>query len=191
MKNEINYNLNLPYYYIEDLYSTEELNYINEFMELNHNPHFEDVPAEGVIKKTNVKVISWHLVESALYKAHQGMQHLNNIGFCYDFYPMNNFDTVNFNTYDSSNLGEYGWHTDSTDSNQRTDIKLTVIINSSTEPYEGGDFEIFRHGIIPVPEINKPGNMIVLSPFWNHRVLPVTKGVRKSISFWVIGPKFR
>jgi len=37
----------------------------------------------------------------------------------------------------------------------------------------------------------KKGDIIVFPSFMVHRVKPVTKGTRKSIVIWVLGPKFR
>ena len=38
---------------------------------------------------------------------------------------------------------------------------------------------------------NRPGSFIVFPSFIQHRVLPVTKGTRRSLVGWASGPKFR
>ena len=42
-----------------------------------------------------------------------------------------------------------------------------------------------------LPEIYTPGNMIIFPSWFFHKVTPVTKGKRISITIWSKGPKFR
>ena len=37
----------------------------------------------------------------------------------------------------------------------------------------------------------RKGTLILFPSFQLHRIAPVTKGVRKSLVVWVLGPKFR
>ena len=37
----------------------------------------------------------------------------------------------------------------------------------------------------------KLGRLLAFPSHMLHRVTPVTKGIRKSLVFWVIGPKFK
>jgi PKHD-type hydroxylase len=86
-------------------------------------------------------------------------------------------DAAQFTEYHASEGGKYDWHQD--------------ISWESTAPYyEGGDFEFFR---IPSPgaEMRKRGAVLVFPSFLQHRVTPVTAGVRQSLVSWIEGPKFR
>ena len=40
-------------------------------------------------------------------------------------------------------------------------------------------------------ELRKKGSILIFPSFVEHRVTPVTKGVRKSLVGWYEGPKFR
>ena len=71
-----------------------------------------------------------------------------------------------------------------------TDIKLTMILNLSEEPYEGG--ELMLKVNVEDELVNlKSGDVVVFKPWLSHKVTPVTKGERMSLTTWVEGPKFR
>ena len=108
--------------------------------------------------------------------------------------------------------GHYTWHIDGTaDSLSGYDtptnpfmhgkvrkISMSLILNND---YEGGEFELGRvwsevsgHkneecDITPV-ELNA-GDMVFFHSGLEHRVLPVTKGVRYSLVVWFLGPPVR
>jgi PKHD-type hydroxylase len=179
------------YWYLKNLYSPSEISAMVKFSEENFDPTYTDNPALGVTKTSNVKIISWEKIKDHMYKSYQGAKHMNATEIAYDLYDMTDFQSVNYNIYESNVQASYDWHTDGTADEAPIDIKLTVIINVSTSTYTGGEFEIFRQGIIKVPEIDIPGSVIIFPSFWNHRVLPVTSGIRRSMSYWINGPKFR
>ena len=63
------------------------------------------------------------------------------------------------------------------------------------DDFEGGEFE-FAHcegGEFSVakPEFEKSGSIIVFPSFMEHRVAPVTRGVRYSLVTWFLGPPFK
>ena len=66
-------------------------------------------------------------------------------------------------------------------------LSLTVPLN---DDYEGGEFQI-QPGHAPEVLPQKAGRVIAFPSFLLHRVTPVTKGVRKSIVIWVVGPMFK
>jgi PKHD-type hydroxylase len=182
---------NFSYWYGNSVYNLDELRFMVDFIEKNHNSNFKDQPAENVDKTATVKIISWELVKQYMYKSQEITKYFNSTEIGYDLFDITDCHTVNYNVYDSLNQGEYGWHVDATSHGAPTDVKLTVIINASTEKYEGGNFNLFRHGIVDAVEFNEPGSMICFPSYIPHRVLPVTSGVRRSISYWIHGPKFR
>ena len=92
---------------------------------------------------------------------------------------------------------QYSWHVDQHNQpykdNMIRKMSFSVFLN---DDYTGGEFdlEIFAPHL---PERFKtftklPLNSILFfqSDYW-HRVRPVTKGVRKSLVGWVLGPKFK
>ena len=66
-----------------------------------------------------------------------------------------------------------------------------MCLSDPEKDFEGGKFEI-NVGNQNEPEkvIMKRGRIIFFPSYLIHRVNPVTRGIRKSIVIWVIGPKF-
>ena len=65
-------------------------------------------------------------------------------------------------------------------------LSMSIILNSN---FEGGDFEM-RDVNNRVPRLEE-GSIIVFPSFIEHRVVPVTKGVRYSLVAWFVGPPFK
>ena len=64
-------------------------------------------------------------------------------------------------------------------------LSMTIVLNSE---FGGGDFEL-RDSDEKIPRLNK-GSVIVFPSFMDHRVAPVTKGIRYSLVAWFVGPPF-
>ena len=87
--------------------------------------------------------------------------------------------------------GFYDWHMDCDVSMAHEPpvrkISMTLLLNDPSE-YEGGDLELMAPGkYAPL----KQGHAICFASFLNHRVAPVTKGVRQSLVVWFGGKPFR
>ena len=67
--------------------------------------------------------------------------------------------------------------------NKTRKLSMTVVLN---DDYEGGEFEFLGNGTIK----EKMGTVIVFPSYMQHRVLPVTKGVRYSLVVWFCGEPF-
>jgi len=67
--------------------------------------------------------------------------------------------------------------------------KLTMVtLLSDPNSYEGGELE----AISPGKEVKlKQGHSLFFASFLNHRVKPVTRGVRHSLIVWFGGRPFR
>ena len=98
--------------------------------------------------------------------------------------------------------GFYSWHKDGMGSNNDVynepdnkflhgntrKLSMTIVLNSD---FEGGDFEIRDlDDKNKVPRLEE-GSIIVFPSFIEHRVAPVTKGIRYSLVTWFIGPPFK
>ena len=87
--------------------------------------------------------------------------------------------------------GFYDWHMDC-DVNMQHEppvrkISMTLLLNDPSE-FEGGHLELMVPG--KFAEL-KQGQAICFASFLNHRVQPVTKGVRQSLVVWFGGKPFR
>lgn len=85
--------------------------------------------------------------------------------------------------------GHFHWHNDYSHESGEAPRKLTVVIQlSAPEDYDGGRFETF--GPVGATAPRERGTIFCLPSIIPHRVLPVTRGVRKAIVAWVAGPRF-
>ena len=70
-------------------------------------------------------------------------------------------------------------------------LSMTTLLSDS---YEGGEFQFATYGkeecSISTPEFNKVGSIVVFPSAMEHRVAPVTKGIRHSLVTWFVGPPF-
>ena len=87
--------------------------------------------------------------------------------------------------------GFYDWHMDC-DVHMAHEppvrkISMTLLLNDPSE-FKGGDLELTAPG--KFAEL-KQGHAIVFASFLNHRVAPVTEGVRQSLVVWFGGKPFR
>ena len=107
-------------------------------------------------------------------------------------FNLNGYAEFQYTTYDAN--GRYDWHTDMSfgqkygnDAEPRK-LSLSLALNDN---FEGGEFQINNgkeETAVTVP-MHK-GRVVLFPSFMIHRVTPVTKGVRKSLVVWVLGPKF-
>jgi len=70
-------------------------------------------------------------------------------------------------------------------------LSMTTLLSAS---YEGGEFQFASYGKeecnISTPEFNVVGSIVVFPSVVEHRVAPVTKGIRYSLVTWFVGPPF-
>jgi PKHD-type hydroxylase len=64
---------------------------------------------------------------------------------------------------------------------------MTLVLSHESE-FEGGGLELAKPGNILRP---KQGHAIFFASFVNHRVVPITKGLRKSLVMWFGGEPFK
>jgi len=87
--------------------------------------------------------------------------------------------------------GFYDWHMDS-DVNMQHEppvrkISMTCLLSPENQ-FEGGDLEVMAKG---KRAKLKQGHAIIFASFLNHRVAPVTRGVRQSLVMWFGGKPFK
>ena len=177
------------YYWYKNFFSLGDCRTISQFLQTVESGGI-DVPAENVSKTSAVKVINWPKCKQLLHRVEDITNYVNQRNFGFDIYSLTSQDFVNYNTYESCVGGKYDWHKDSV-LGKNYDIKLTVIVNISTTQYEGGKFELFLNEPISIDSLDEPGSILIFPSYFMHRVTPVTKGNRETVSFWIHGPNFR
>ena len=73
-------------------------------------------------------------------------------------------------------------------SSPHIDTKLTCLLNLSEETYEGGKF--YTIGSNEVVKFDS-GMAIIFNSMIAHKVTPVTKGERITLTYWAYGPSWR
>ena len=109
------------------------------------------------------------------------------VGF--DFFQ---YTTYNVNQYYNYHIDTvYNHYEGNRDSNLCRKLSLSILLNDPNE-FEGGEFEICI-GDPAEPESNKlnKGDAIFFPSYMLHRVKGITRGIRKSLVVWVLGPKWR
>jgi PKHD-type hydroxylase len=142
----------------------------------------------------------WHYVERA-----------NRENFLYD---IRNIDGENMQ-FTQYGVGEfYSWHNDAGISchykpvsvgnhhegraqdylNEELELvrKLSFVVQlSDPDDYEGGNLQLLAEDGKSYFAPRKKGTVIVFDSRTQHRVLKVTKGLRKSLVGWVVGPRWK
>lgn len=124
------------------------------------------------------------------------------LNLLYDFVDIANKNTfkvsiykqaqVQFTEYLSSEGGHYNWHHDiDWNRNDGFDRKLSVTVQlSSSDEYEGGDFT-FSECESPNQQSKEKGTVLIFPSYLQHKVSPITKGIRRSLVAWFEGPKWQ
>ena len=175
------------YWQWANVIDNNQIKEINSICEKYHEPSFKDNNAEDVVKTANIKGIRWEFLKSPLHYVNEMWRTQNKFSFGFNIFESFDIDLWNINIYDSKNEGEYKFHFDASHDNIN-DVKLTGIVNISDEPYEGGEFIIYENE--EILGIKNPGSSLLLKHGILHKVNPVTKGKRKTLSFWFHGPRF-
>jgi len=105
-------------------------------------------------------------------------------------YALTAQEATQLGRYKSSDEGHYDWHMDSFPPKDGTQRKLSIsILLSDPSEFEGGELQF--KGMEDQKILTKQGSIVVFPSFIEHKVTPVTKGVRYSAVTWAIGPSFR
>jgi PKHD-type hydroxylase len=105
-------------------------------------------------------------------------------------YALSSQEQTQIGRYKSTDEGYYDWHIDASPPKNGIQRKLScVILLSDPSEFEGGILQF--KGMEDQNLLDKQGSIIVFPSFIEHRVTPVTKGVRYSAVTWSSGPSFR
>ena len=147
-------------------------------------------PGGGTDTKKRVTTISWipfKEMEPMYRDLYKFIQQSNRNHFGFDDIQIT--ESAQFTEYPEG--GFYDWHMDC-DINMQHEppvrkISMTLLLNDPSE-FEGGHLELMSPGTFG--EL-KQGHAICFASFINHRVQPVTRGIRQSLVVWFGGKPFR
>jgi PKHD-type hydroxylase len=147
-------------------------------------------PGGGVDTKKRTTTISWipfKEMQPMYNQINEFIQKANRNHF--GFGDIQITEQAQFTEYPEG--GFYDWHMD-TDVNMQHEppvrkISMTVLLSPENQ-FEGGDLELMAPG---KRAKLKQGHAIIFASFINHRVAPVTRGVRQSLVMWFGGEPFK
>jgi len=178
------------YYYWDDVFSSKDIKNINSLVK-NHKNREEDktLKAYNATKSSTVYHIKMKHLKDLLKIPMSLIIEGNRNNYGYDIFECGDEMFLNFNIYEKNQ--EYDWHKD-VDLSNFVDLKLTALINVSDKNFTGGEFFLLNSKQpTPVPELDKPGSMVIFNSFILHKVNPVIKGTRKTLTFFIKGPSLK
>jgi PKHD-type hydroxylase len=104
-------------------------------------------------------------------------------------YEIDDFECVQYAEYGIDQ--KYDWHVDNFPiSGNPTDRKITVVcIMSDPKDFDGGELQLRLYKeYVPVM---KKGSVIAFPSIIEHRVTPVTRGLRYTSTMWISGKRFK
>ena len=140
--------------------------------------------------KTRTSHISWIPFKKMtnMYKEIESFMKTTN-GNHFGFDGMTITEMAQYTEYPEG--GFYDWHVDNDVNCQHEPpvrkISMTCLLSPESE-FEGGDLELLYPGRYKKLE---QGQAICFASFLNHRVNPVTRGVRQSLVVWFGGTPFK
>ena len=168
-------------------FTQEQVKEINK--EINKINTIDEDPssaASNVIKSGTFVEVHCDPLMKFIYPFIYQCQLSNRMHFGHDIFWQFHIEGLMYNVYGIND--EYGWHIDKSDVGEY-DMKLTCLLNLSEEPYEGG--ELFLINDQKNPTEFSSGMGLVFNSMIAHKVTPVTKGKRISLTYWAIGPNWK
>ena len=146
----------------------------------------------AVDTKTRISHISWipfdNIDAKPMYKKLEEVMYMTNKRH-FGFENMEINENAQYTEYPEG--GFYNWHLDLDTymSNEPPVRKISMsLILSAENESEGGGLEIQKPGNIISP---KQWHAVFFASFVNHRVIPITRGIRKSLVMWFGGEPFK
>lgn len=179
----------VPYVWWRDVFSSEELDKLQEAAaKATQEAMVAGDVVETSIRRSKVKFITpseeWNWVFKRLADL------VARVNLDYYGFDITGFDEgLQLTTYESTDVGAYGWHQDFGGNGSPRKLSLVLQLSDPLE-YEGGGLELLRSKN-PIA-VEKERGLITIFPSWTlHQVSPVTEGTRQSLVAWISGPDFK
>lgn len=199
-----------PYCFWENVFSSQEIDTICATMsqsplgdgqiaaEPDQLESGDSVPIPTVNEDIRRSKVSFHApnehTQWIFDRLNSVVELINNRWYNFD---INGYNQFQYSEYHSANTGCYGWHSDlflgpvpHNSYSETRKLSLTMLLTEPNVDFEGGELQ-FGHETKCVSAEMKKGTLVVFPSFELHQVTPVTKGIRKSIVVWILGPKWK
>jgi PKHD-type hydroxylase len=151
------------------------------------------------LRDSNVAFLDHPWIYKDIDQIFKAANHNARWNFQYDFYEATQFTVYEKNQH-------YGWHVDANVDPYSNNVyenykgkirklSATIALNDAKD-YKGGEFQIdlstpTEKRLFKVPSLKKKGSIVIFPSHLQHRVTPVTKGVRYSLVIWALGLPWR
>jgi PKHD-type hydroxylase len=190
-------NFTLPIVHLDNIFTNKELDSIVNYCE-TYEVHESTVGTDRIKKQsTRQSDIKFHNIDQHNHWIFERLlDSAESINQQFYNFELSGFNYFQYTTY--NNIGShYDFHVDIMYGNRITHWsevmpkKLSFsLILSDPKDYTGGDFEIMVDKDPTIIEQPK-GRLLAFPSFILHKVSPIISGSRKSLVFWVLGPKFK
>lgn len=174
--------------YNKKFFNKNRIDHLCDTIERNHHEIEQSKNQAADKKKTKTLLVYRGVIKELTKDLESFVIWANQKYFGYDLHPFNDHDICLYNIYNSH--GEYDYHVD-TSRSDLWDMKLTVLVNLSTEKFTGGQFMIYNGVEYEAPELAEPGSVLIIKSFLNHKVKPILSGQRKTLTLFGCGPKLK
>ena len=138
------------------------------------------------IRKSTISFIPFDKMKNVYDDINNLVQKINRNNFGFDGIQLT--EEAQITEYSKDDF--YNWHTDTSinmiDEPPVRKLSMTVLLNDPRE-FEGGNLEIANLVMNPMQQ----GHAAIFASFLQHRVAPITKGVRRSLVMWFGGEPFK
>jgi PKHD-type hydroxylase len=146
------------------------------------------------LRKSDIALVSYSPSNEWLFQKLRGVAEFLNDEF-YKF-DLTGFDKFQYTVYQETG-SEYVFHTDIAfgdmlppTSHLTRKLSFSLILSDPGD-YTGGEFEFYTVNNQPEAVTQTKGRVLAFPSWMLHRIAPITSGARKSLVFWVEGPRFK
>ena len=104
-------------------------------------------------------------------------------------YRLAGIQDIQYLEYHAEDNAKYDWHIDASDGlSSMRKISISWVLNKG---FVGGDLQFFSDGGKIITYNSIPTKLVSFTSFLNHRISPVTAGIRKVMVCWIYGEQWR
>lgn len=185
-----------PFVYWDNFFGEEELNSIEQYCKSLKVEASDSCVPDLEHRQSDISYC--HADASNDWIFRRLMMLTNTVNSEFFRYDLIGFDFFQYAEYNGAG-SKYDYHCDmmlgdinDVDSVLTRKLSFSILLSDPSE-YCGGELEFFVGKPDSDPEIAQAGRgrVIAFPSYMMHRVRPLTRGQRRSLVFWALGPKFR